>query len=162
MIKLNTPFADSIVSGFSESSIEECVLITSSIRSAATIALGSITDIIVSIRNDITMSIEYVINAVIEPTCITPASILCAATHTIRTDKPFMINIMLGIMNVIVLLVKSIVLVSFLLASSNLSSSFFSLPKALITERPVRISLDTRLTLSTSFCISLNLGIALP
>ena len=107
------------------------------------------------------MSIEYVINAVIEPTCITPASILCAATHTIRTDTPFMINIMLGIMNVIVLLVKSIVLVSFLLASSNLSSSFFSLPKALITERPVRISLDTRLTLSTSFCISLNLGIAI-
>ena len=39
------------------------------------------------------MSIEYVINAVIEPTCITPASILCAATHTIRTDKPFIINI---------------------------------------------------------------------
>ena len=149
-----------ILLGDSASVIDDFVLITSSIRSAATIALGSIIDNIVSIRNDITICIAYVINAVIEPTCITPLSILWAPTHTIPTERQFIISIITGIINVITLLVKSIVFVSSLLALSNLSSSFFSLPNARITERPVSISLDTRLTLSTSFCISLNLGIA--
>ena len=133
---------------------------TSSIRSAATAARGSIIDIIVSIKNDMTIIIAYVINAVIAPTCIFPPSILLAPNHTIPTVRTFIIIIIPGIINVITLFVKSIVLVRSLFASSNLSSSFFSLPNARITESPVRISLETRLILSTSFCISLNLGIA--
>ena len=133
---------------------------TSSILSAATAALGSITDIIVSIKKDITICIAYVINAVIAPTCILPLSILCAATHTIRTVSPYMIKVMQGIINVMTRLVNNIVFVSFLLALSKRSSSFFSLPNARITESPVRISLETKLTPSTSFCINLNFGMA--
>ena len=150
----------SSLSGFSGSLIDDFSFKTSSILLAETAALGSIIDIIVSIRKDITICIAYVINAVMAPTCMLPLSILCAATHMISTLIPYMINVIRGIINVITRFVKSIVLVSALLASSKRSSSFFSRPNARITERPVRISLDTRLTLSTSFCISLNLGIA--
>ena len=107
-----------------------------------------------------TIIIAYVINAVIAPTCIFPPSIFLAPNHTMPTVRIFIIIIMPGIINVITLFVKSIVFVRSLFASSNLSSSFFSLPNARITESPVRISLETRLILSTSFCISLNLGIA--
>ena len=160
-LKVSKPLCSLSNLGFLQSLIDDLVLITSSIRSAATIALGSIIDIIVSIRNDITICMAYVINAVIEPTCITPLSILCAATHTIPTERQFIISIITGIINVMTLFVKSIVLVSSLFALSNLSSSFFSLPNALITDKPVSISLDTKLTLSTSFCICLNLGMAI-
>ena len=100
------------------------------------------------------------IKAVIAPTCISPLSILCAPTHTMLIVSTFMISIIPGIINVIMRLVKSVVLVRLRFASSKRSSSFFSRPNARITESPVRISLDTRLMLSTSFCISLNFGIA--
>ena len=133
---------------------------TSSILLAATAALGSIIETIVSIKNPMIIIIEYVINAVIVPTSITPWSIFFAATQIIRTETPFITNISAGIINDMALFVKSITLVRLPLASSNLSSSFFSLLKALITERPVKISLEIRLTLSTNFCIILNLGIA--
>ena len=55
--------------------------------------------------------------------------------------------------------VNSIVFVRSLFASSKRFSSSVSLPNARITESPVKISLDTRLILSTSFCISLKRGI---
>ncbi len=133
--------------------------ITSSIRSAATAALGSMIESIVSIRKDITIIIEYVINAVMAPTCILPASILCAPNQTIPTVSRFMISIIPGIINVITRLVNSIVFVSARFASSKRSSSRSSLLNARITESPVRISRATRLIPSTSFCISLNFGI---
>ena len=41
---------------------------TSSIRSAATPALGSMMDMTVMIKKDMTIIIEYVMNAVIAPT----------------------------------------------------------------------------------------------
>ena len=90
-----------------------------------------------------------------------PSSIFRAETQIISMLIPYMINVITGIINVITLLVNSMVPVNSLLALSNLSSSFFSRPKARITEIPVRISLDTRFTLSTSFCIALNLGMAI-
>ena len=71
-----------------------------------------------------------------------------------------MIIIIPGIIKVMTRLVNSIVFVRSLFATSKRSSSFFSLPKARMTERPVRISLDTRLILSTSFCINWNFGMA--
>ena len=64
-----------------------------------------------------------------------------------------------GVLKVMTRLVNSIVFVRSLFATSKRSSSFFSLPKARMTERPVRISLDTRLILSTNFCINWNFGI---
>ena len=154
LLNLSTPFTFSIFSGVVLSLIVTSVFITSSILFAATAALGSIIDIIVSIKKDITICIVYVINAVIAPTCNVPSSILLEATHTISTVIPYIINVIIGIINVITLFVKRVVFVRFLLASSNLCSSFCSLPNALITESPVSISLDTRLTASTSFCIS--------
>ena len=134
---------------------------TSFILSAETAALGSITDIIVSIKKDITICIAYVINAVIAPTCKEPSEICPAPTHMIRTVTRFIIIIIRGIINVIVRFVKSIADVRSLLALSKRSSSYFSRLKARITGRPVSISLATRFSLSTSFCISLNLGIAI-
>ena len=134
---------------------------TSLILSAATPALGSIMDIIESIRKDMMMSIVYVINAVMAPTCNVPSSILWAATHSISMLTQNIRSIRSGIMKVMTLFTKSMVFVRSLFASSNLSSSFFSLPKALITGIPVSISLDTRFTRSTSFCMTLNLGIAM-
>ena len=47
-----------------------------------------------------------------------------------------------------------------LLATSNLFSSLFSLWKALITDKPVKISLETKFNLSVNSCNFLNLGIA--
>ena len=138
------------------------VLITSSIRSAATPALGSMMDMAESIRNDITIIMAYVINAVMVPTCIEPLSILPAATHTIPSVMQYMIMDIPGIIKVMTRFVKSCVRVSSRLASSNLFSSSFSRPNALITERPVRISRETRFTLSTRVCIILNFGIAMP
>ena len=133
---------------------------TSSIRSAATAARGSMIDIIVSIRNDITIIIAYVMKAVIAPTCILPASIFLAPNQTMPTVKTFMIIIIPGIINVITRFANNVVLVRSLLAASKRSSSVSSRPNARITESPVRISRETRLIRSTNFCINLNFGMA--
>ena len=133
----------------------------SSIRPAATAARGSMIDIIVSIRKDITIIMAYVMNAVIAPTCIVPSSILCAPNQTIPTVSTFIIIIMPGIIKVMTRLVNSVVPVSSRFAVSKRSSSLSSLPNARITESPVRISRETRLMLSTSFCIFLNFGIVI-
>ena len=98
-------------------------------------------------------------NAVMEPTCMEPASILCAPTHTIPTVRRFIISIIPGIINVMTRFVNSMVFVRSLFAASKRFSSSVSLPNARMTESPVKISLDTRLILSTSFCISLKRGI---
>ena len=103
--------------------------------------------------------IVYWINAIISPTCICPSLIPCAPVHTIRTDTPFMTNIITGIIKVIARLTKRFVFVSVRFASSNLSSSCFSVLNARITGSPVRISLVTRFNLSTRFCSTLNFGI---
>ena len=68
---------------------------------------------------------------------------------------------MIGIMKLIVLLINKSVSVNFLLASAKRASSWCSLLKALITGRPVKISLVTKFNLSTSFWIILNFGIAM-
>ena len=115
----------------------------------------------VSIKKDMTIIIAYVINAVKAPTCMFPASILCAPTHTIPMESRFISIIIPGIMNVMTRLVNNMVFVRLRFASSNRSSSFSSRPNARMTERPVKISLDTRLILSTNFCISLNFGMAI-
>ena len=106
--------------------------------------------------------IVYVINAIISPICILPLSIFFAPNQTIRTLTPFITSIIIGIINVITLFVNNCVPVRSLLAASNLFSSSFSLPKALITNTPVNISLEIRFNLSIRDCIILNLGIAIP
>ena len=73
----------------------------------------------------------------------------------------YMMNMSIGIANVMTLLTNNVFFVRSLFASSNLSSSRSSLPNALITGIPVSISLDTRFTLSTSVCITLNFGMAM-
>ena len=94
------------------------------------------------------------------PTCSVPASTRCAATQVIRTPSPLMTNIIDGIMKVMTRFVKSCVRIRSVLASSKRSSSVFSLPNARTTISPVRISLETRFSRSTSFCMLLNFGIA--
>ena len=50
------------------------VSIISLIRFAETLALGSIIDIMVIIKNDMIICIAYCINAIMFPTCIVPLS----------------------------------------------------------------------------------------
>ena len=67
---------------------------------------------------------------------------------------------MVGIISAMVLEVNNCVFISLVLASSKRFSSYFSLPNARITESPVKISLDTRFSPSTNFCIIWNFGMA--
>jgi len=133
---------------------------TSSTRSAATAALGSITDNMHIIRNPIIICIVYWINAIISPTCICPSLIPFAPDHMIKTEIPFIISIMIGIINVIARFTNRFVFIRSIFALSNRFSSCFSVLNALITGSPVNISLITRFTLSTNFCRLLNFGIA--
>ena len=128
---------------------------------ADTVALGSIIDIIEIIRKDMTICMVYWINAIKSPTCIPPALILSAPTQTISTVTAFMVSIIAGIMQVITRLTNRLVLVKSLLTPSKRFSSYFWVPKARITHKPDRISRETRFSLSTSFCISLNRGIVI-
>ena len=129
-------------------------------RSAATCARGIIIDTMEINKNAIMICIAYWINAIRSPTCIFPASILDAPTYTIRTVKPFMISIIVGIINVIALFTNKFVFIRSILALSKRSSSCFSVLNARITESPVRISLVTKFNRSISFCKILNFGIA--
>ena len=83
-----------------------------------------------------------------------------APVQIIKTEIPFIISIMTGIINVIALLTKRFVLVNVLFASSKRTSSCFSVLNARITDSPVKISLVTRFNLSTNVCNILNFGIA--
>ena len=77
--KRTSPFAPLSGSAWaSPSRMETFVPITSLIRFAATLALGSIIDIMVIIRKDIMICIAYCINAIIFPTCMVPLSTACA------------------------------------------------------------------------------------
>ena len=69
-------------------------------------------------------------------------------------------NIIVGIIIDITLFTNKLILVKSLFALSNLFSSYFSVANALITGNPVRISLDTKLTLSSNSCTFLKLGTA--
>ena len=111
-------------------------------------------------KNAIMICIAYWINAIKSPTCILPASILEAPTYTIRTVNPFMINIIVGIINVMALLTNKFVFIRSIFALSKRSSSCFSVLNARITESPVKISLVTKFKRSISFCKILNFGIA--
>ena len=141
--------------------IASSVSIISFIRFADTDALGNIIETIDIIKKLITICIVYWINAIIFPTCIVPLSIPCAPTHTINNEIPFIININVGIIKLIALLTKRLVFVKSIFALSNLFSSFFSVLNALITGKPVKISLATRFSLSINCCNFLNLGIAI-
>ena len=141
--------------------IVSSVSIISFIRFADTDALGNIIETIDIIKKLITICIVYWINAIIFPTCIVPLSIPCAPTHTINNEIPFIININVGIIKLIALLTKRLVFVKSIFALSNLFSSFFSVLNALITGKPVKISLATRFSLSINCCNFLNLGIAI-
>ena len=132
---------------------------TSSIRPAATSARGNCIIKNVKNRNDITICIVYVINAIISPTWILPASIFFPPIQIISSAIPFIINIIAGNSADIVLLTKSWLFLKVTFSLSNRSSSCFSRPNTRITETPVKSSRVTRLTLSTSFCIILNFGI---
>ena len=73
----------------------------------------------------------------------------------------YMISIITGIMKVMTRLTNRLVLVRSRFALSKRSSSVFSRPNARMTDSPVRISRETRFTLSTSTCIFWNFGIAI-
>ena len=76
------------------------------------------------------------------------------------TDTPFMISIIRGIIKVIHLLTNRFVFVRSRFAFSKRSSSCFSRLNARITGIPVRISRDTRFSLSIRVCKIVNFGIA--
>ncbi len=71
-----------------------------------------------------------------------------------------MTNIIPGIIRFITRLVNNCVFIKLRFAASKRSSSLFSLPNARMTDKPVKISRETRFKPSTNFCIILNLGIA--
>ena len=140
---------------------DDLELITSSILLAATPALGISIDITVNIINDITIIIEYVRNAVIEPTCIFPVLIRCDATHTIATPSKFISIMSSGGIKVITLLVNNCVFLRSALALSNRLSADCSLPNARITGMPVSIERETLFRASTSSCMMRNFGKAM-
>ena len=70
-----------------------------------------------------------------------------------------MISIIAGIIHDIILFTNIFTFVKSWFATSNLSSSNFSLLNARITPSPVSISLVTKFNLSTKLCNILNLGI---
>ena len=134
----------------------------SSILLAETLARGSIIEIIDIIKKAIIICIVYWIKAIISPTCIFPASTAYAPFQIIKIQIPFIIRVIIGIIKAITLLTKRLFLVKSLLALSNLFSSCFSLLKALITGKPVSISLVTKFNLSTKVWKILNFGITIP
>ena len=79
----------------------------------------------------------------------------------ISIDIPFIINISIGIIIDIVLFTNILAFVKSTFALSNLFSSFSSVLKALMTDFPVKISLETSFNLSVKSCNFLNLGIAI-
>ena len=95
------------------------------------------------------------------PTWIFPSATLCPPTHIINSAIEFIINIKAGIIKLIALFTNMFVFIKIWFALSNLFSSFFSVLNALITGKPVSISLDTKFNLSTNSCNFLNLGIAI-
>ena len=135
---------------------------TSSMRVAATFARGSKMAIADIIRKLAMITIAYVMNAIISPTCMTPKSICCAAVHTMSALVPFMMSVMPGNMNIIARLVKSCVRMRSPLARSNRSCAMSSRRKARTTCTPVRLSRDTRFTRSMSFCMIRNFGYVMP
>ena len=86
---------------------------------------------------------------------------MCPPTQTINKDILFIININVGIIKLIALLTNTFAFIKSLFALLNLSTSSFSLLNALITGKPVKISLATKFNLSTNCCNFLNLGIAI-
>ena len=147
--------------GTTGSVIAGSFLRTSAIRPAETEALGSIIETIEIIRKDMIICMVYCKNAIISPTCIWPASIPLAPNHTIMMEMIFIISIMVGIIQVMTRFTNKLVLVKSQFALSKRFSSYFSVENARITGRPVRISRVTRLSLSTSFCITLKRGMAI-
>ena len=97
---------------------------TSFTRCAATSARGSMMAIMPIIKNDITITMAYVMNAIMSPVWMVPASMYEPPTHTISTDTAFITSIMAGIMNVMVRLVNSCVRYSAVLALSKRCSSY--------------------------------------
>ena len=87
-----------------------------------------------------------------------PCSMWWPPTQTMPTETRFITSESAGIIVTMARVVNSWVFIKSRLASSKRSRSSSCLPKALITEMPVRISLDTRLSLSTRVCMILNLG----
>ena len=69
-----------------------------------------------------------------------------------------MISVIAGIINAIARFTKRFVFVRSLLASSNRSSSCFSVENARMTGIPVRISREIRFRRSIFFCSTLNFG----
>ena len=96
-----------ISSAPSMSLMEDSVLITSYILSAAIPALGRNIAMLAIMRKEKTISIEYAMNAVIVPTWSSPMSILRAATHVIHTLSPYMMIMRTGVMDIIVLLTNN-------------------------------------------------------
>ncbi len=106
------------------------------------------------------MTMEYVMNAVRSPTCTDPSSTPCPPTQTMRTDTPFMISIITGIMKFMVRFVNICVRIRSLFARSNRAASCACRPKARMGMTPVSSSRATRFSLSTRPCIRLNFGYA--
>ncbi len=80
---------------------------TSFTRWAATSARGSMMEIMPIIKNDITMTMAYVMKAIMSPVCMVPASMEWPPTHTMSTEVAFITSIMAGIMKVMVRLVNN-------------------------------------------------------
>ena len=103
---------------------------------------------------------EYCIKANISPVIIVPLSTPLAPNQMIKILTIFIINIIIGIINVITRLVNKVLFANAVFASAKRFSSCFSVEKARITGKPVKISLVTKFNRSINFCIKLNFGIA--
>ncbi len=115
-------------------------------------------NIIESIRNAITICMEYCINAIISPTCMLEAATSFAPNQITPSSITFMMSIISGIITTITRLMNKLTVVRSTLALSKRFSSKPCMLKARMTIMPVRFSRATRLMRSVSFWMSLNFG----
>ncbi len=163
MTSLNSssPFLVPGLADFSASVITGTVSSTSLIRTAEAEARGTIINIMEKITSDIMICMAYWMNAISEPTCMSPWSIRILPNHIMPIIVKFITSIMTGIKAAIILLTLMAFSVRSALASSKRAFSFSIRLKARITRIPVKFSLSTRFNLSIFNCINLKRGMAL-
>ena len=157
------PFSSLLFFVIFPSFILDCVSNTSLIRFADTCALGSIINIIASIKKDIITWRAYELNTTISPnktilSAIAASFIKYAPTKYIPSVTICITIYITGCIIANALWLNNCCFVKLLFACSNLSSWYFSALNALTTLIPVKFSLVTPFNLSINFWTFLNLG----
>jgi hypothetical protein len=148
------------VAGPAGSTISGDTSSTSLIRAADAAARGSITNMAVTMNTANMICIAYCMDAIIAPTCITPASIRWLPTQMIARLVRFSITMRAGIRKAISRFSAIAVFVKSRLARSNRSRWRAPRSKARITRTPLNPSPIARLSRSIFACIACDSGTA--